>query len=51
MKTKATQKSRIVKRLLEYGQISRNACLANYISRLSGYILELRKEGWDFETK
>lgn len=33
------------------GGISRNWALKNYISRLSAHILELRKEGWEFETK
>ena len=41
----------VKKTLLEQGKISRNFCLANYISRLSGYILKLKKEGWQFETK
>ena len=46
-----TQKDRVVKRLLERGFITRNECLENYISRLSAIILDLKKEGWDFEAK
>jgi hypothetical protein len=49
MSSKPTQKQRVVKRLKETGRITRNECLANYISRLSAIILELKKEGWDFE--
>lgn len=51
MKTKLTQKQRIEKRLLDVGHISRNECIRNYITRLSAYILELKEEGWEFETK
>ena len=45
-----TQKTMIVKRLLEMGGISRNWALRNFISRLSAHILQLRREGWEFET-
>lgn len=38
-------------KLIVNGQISRNECLANYISRLSGRILDLRKAGWEFRTE
>ena len=51
MKNKITQKERIVKQLLKEGFITRNSCLRNFISRLSAYILELKEEGWEFETK
>lgn len=46
-----TQKERVTKRLLTMGQISRNECLKNYISRLGAIICDLTKEGWEFETK
>ena len=46
-----TQKERIIKRLLSVGQISRNECLRNYISRLGAIICDLTKEGWEFDTK
>ena len=48
---KQSQKDRIIKRLLERGEISRNECLRNYISRLGAYIVILKKEGWEFETE
>lgn len=51
MKKKQTQKQRIEKRLLDVGHITRNECIRNYITRLSAYILELKDEGWEFETK
>ncbi len=47
---KLSQKQRVIKRLKETGQITRNECLRNFISRLSAIILELKKDGWDFET-
>lgn len=49
MKNKS-QKDRIIGQLVRYGFISRNACLKNYISRLSAIILDLKKEGWGFEA-
>lgn len=51
MKNLITQKTRIVKRLNEYGKISRNECLRVYISRLGAIICDLTKEGWQFETE
>ena len=48
--TNATQKAQIVKILLEKGGISRNTALSMFISRLSAHILDLKKEGWEFET-
>lgn len=47
---KPSQKDRVVQRLLKVGYITRNECLSNYITRLSAYILELKEEGWVFET-
>lgn len=46
-----TQKERIVKRLLATGQISRNECLRNFISRLGAIICDLEAEGWEFDAK
>jgi hypothetical protein len=40
----------ILKRLKEKGEITRNECLRNYISRLSARIYDLRQAGWDFEA-
>ena len=36
--------------LREKGEISRNFCLQNYISRLGARIIDLKAEGWEFET-
>lgn len=50
MKTKKTQKDRVVTKLLKDGFITRNECLRNFISRLSAIIQDLELEGWEFET-
>lgn len=50
MKNKS-QKERVIKKLLADGEITRNQCLKNYISRLGAIICTLKSEGWDFETK
>lgn len=47
---KQSQKDRIIKRLLDRGEVSRNEALKNYISRLSAIIQDLEAEGWVFET-
>lgn len=36
--------------LRETGEITRNQCLANYISRLSAIIQDLENEGYSFTT-
>ena len=46
-----TQEQRIKKRLIERGEISRNECIRNYITRLSAIIFDLKEEGWDFDPK
>lgn len=46
-----TQEKIIIRKLLEDGYVSRNWCISQYISRLSGYMLILKKEGWKFEGK
>ena len=48
---KHTQLNWIKKILQETGQISRNLCLQNYLSRLGARIVDLKKEGWIFETE
>lgn len=48
---KKSQKERVIKRLLEKNEITRNECLKNYISRLSAIIQDLEEEGWKFETE
>lgn len=46
------QKELIVNVLLNYGVVSRNWALSNYISRLSAIIYDLTHEyGWEFETE
>lgn len=37
--------------LKDKGEISRNQCLRNYISRLGARIKDLQKEGMQFETE
>jgi hypothetical protein len=51
MSTNKSQKNRIVGVLMEKGKITRNMCLANYISRLGAIICTLKSEGWDFRTE
>lgn len=46
-----TQKERVVKRLLATGQVTRNECLRNYISRLGAIICDLQAEGWEFTAE
>ena len=50
-KMKQSQKDRIVKRLLERGEVTRNEALRNFISRLSAIIQDLEEEGWEFKTE
>jgi len=47
---KTTQKEKVIKQLKENGEVSRNWCLQNYISRLSAIIQDLEQDGWKFET-
>ena len=48
---KQSQLELIKQRLLENGRISRNERLRMYISRLSGRILDLKREGWNIEAE
>jgi hypothetical protein len=48
---KKSQLTWIKEQLLKHGEISRNTCLRNYISRLSARILDLEKDGWVFTTE
>jgi hypothetical protein len=45
-----TQKEFVLKVLLEQGEISRNFCLRNYISRLGAVIYSLKHDGYVFTT-
>jgi len=47
---KDTQKQFILNELGLYGEISRNTCLKNYITRLASMITVLKREGWQFEA-
>ena len=38
-------------RLQEKGEISRNDCLRQYVSRLGARINDLKRLGWQFETE
>jgi len=40
----------VLERLEKNGQISRNECLRNYISRLGAIISKLKKKGYKFEA-
>lgn len=46
-----TQKDFVIKTLKETGEISRNYCLKNFISRLGAIMCDLKKEGWNFKTE
>lgn len=48
---KRTQKEWVVEKLREDGFVSRNACLKNYVSRLSAIIAVLEAEGFAFDAK
>lgn len=44
------QEAWVVRTLLKNGEISRNEALRNFVSRLSGIILNLKKDGWTIES-
>jgi len=48
---KQTQEKWVINMLLHNREITRNEALKNYISRLSGYILALKKKGWVIEGR
>lgn len=47
---KTTQIEIVRNQLREHGEVSRNWCLSQYISRLSAIILDLAHEGYEFKT-
>lgn len=47
---KKTQKSKVIERLREFGEVSRNWCLDQYITRLAAIVAVLKTEGYEFET-
>ena len=48
---KISQLDYVVNTLLERGEITRNQCLRNYISRLGAIIDRLKRMGWNFTTE
>lgn len=46
-----SQEKIVLEQLDKFGEISRNWCLRNYISRLSAIILDLKEKGFRFETE
>ena len=47
---KKTQLQWVKERIKETGEISRNECLANYISRLGAIIARLKEQGYEFDA-
>lgn len=47
---KLTQEQFVMEQLKTQGFISRNQCLANYITRLSSIIFNLKRQGYVFDT-
>jgi hypothetical protein len=45
-----SQKEFAKRSLLSKGEVTRNQCLTQYISRLGAIMCQLKKEGWEFET-
>lgn len=46
-----TQKKWVENILIETGEITRNKCLVNYVSRLGAIIAKLKDDGYEFEAK
>lgn len=46
-----TQENWVLEQLNTTGQIDRNTCLRNYISRLGAIIHDLKKKGYKFRTE
>ncbi len=45
-----TQRKWVENQLKEYGEISRNGALKNFISRLGAIMCSLKQDGWEFDT-
>lgn len=45
-----TQRTWVEELLLVNGEITRNQCLRNYVSRLGAIICDMKKDGWDITT-
>lgn len=48
---KMTQREWVENQLKEKGKITRNFCLRNYVSRLGAIICDLKKSGYEFDTR
>lgn len=48
---KPTQFTFVKNCLEQTGEVTRNQCLQNYISRLGAIMCVLKKEGWQFTTE
>ena len=48
--SRQTQAQFVINRLRQRGQISRNECLQNYITRLGAIICDLKEDGWTFSA-
>lgn len=46
-----SQKDKVLKQMRTYGYVTRNWALQNFISRLSAIMLDLKKQGINFEPK
>ena len=46
-----SQKELVKQQLTVNGEVSRNWCLKNFITRLAAISNQLKKEGWNFETE
>lgn len=44
-----TQEKQVIEVLNEWGEVSRNWALQNYISRLGAIICDLKGNGWEFD--
>jgi hypothetical protein len=47
---KTSQREIVIKQIKETGEVTRNWCLNQYISRLSAIIQDLEEDGWEFKA-
>jgi len=46
---KITQEAFVISELEKWGEISRNTCLKNFITRLGAIVCDLKEQGWVLE--
>ena len=46
-----TQKEKVIAQFNEFGYVSRNWALKNYMSRLGAIICDLKREGWNIDGR